>query len=149
MTVKAGCEFDVPVRFEVEVDHVLDMRMSDFTTGDADDIPLVELVSEGETLDEYFYGGASDLTLTASYTLSVADGRMITVRPQSAGFNLLMPDTTNLPTGAPYFYIHNAGPNTITLKTFGGTTLTTISSGGTVEVELGLNSSAKAWYVFL
>lgn len=147
VTVTAGCEFDVPVRFGEELDSVLALTIEDFSSGGVDDIPMVELVDEGIINDEFFFGGASSVTSASSISITPQDGRCQAINMTSASQNVNLPDVTSLPLGGPYFFLINSGANSWTLRNSGGTSVRVAASGNAFSVWLGLNSSLqKVWY---
>jgi len=150
VSVKAGFEFDVPVRFGEEVDDVLQMTYDSFGSGSIPSIPLIELINEEPVDDEFYFGGAQLVSLVADTAITVTNGRVQLVTPTASGFKLLLPDNTNLKLGGPYFYIINgSGTFTYLLRTSADVAIATIGVNGLITIILGLNaSSVKTWYVF-
>lgn len=145
--VKAGCEFDVPVRFGTEVDSVLMTSHTSFDTGDVSDIPLIEIKAEGEIDDEFFFGGAKDHgTISANVTISHAQGRVHSFTPSGAGIKVRLPDETDLPLGGPHFFLFNTGAVSVEIQTYTGDTVATIAADGSAVIVLGLDGSTKTWY---
>jgi len=114
--ITAGFEFDVPVRFGKELDDVLSLSIDDFGSGSAQDIPLIEIKDEGEIQDEFFFGGAADLAISANTQVTLQTGRVLRVTPAGAGLKVILPDEAALPTGGPYFYIYNIGSDAISIR---------------------------------
>lgn len=146
--VTAGCEFDVPVRFEASTDDWLSIDYEDYSFGNAAPA-LIEIVNENQDLGDFFYGGASSWILTQDHSLAIGQGRFQTFDPQSAGLDLILPDPTNLPAGGPYFYLANVGSNSLTVKTHLAATVGTISaSDGAIVVLSDDGVGGKTWYLF-
>ena len=155
LDIKAGCEFDVPVRFGEEVDSALQMTYDSFESGSISSIPLIEVINEEPVDDEFYFGGAATpISLGADITLTQINGRVQRIDPSGPGFKVFLPDETNLKLGGPYFYMQNADTtDSFALKTFADVAVATIAkspdAGSRVVVVLGLNaSSVKTWYVF-
>ena len=147
LTVTGGCQFDVPVRFGLEVDKVLQMNIENFGTGSSEVIPLVELVDSGELHHDFFYGGAIEMTLIGTNALSLATARVINATGTSVFDVIRLPDPTNLPYGGPYFYIHNDGAQSFDLEYPIGVPIATVEAGETVTCIIWLNT-LKQWLVF-
>lgn len=149
VSVSAGCEFDVPVRFEETTDEWLALDYDDYSFGSA--APgLVELVNESQDQGDFFYGGASVFTITQDHSLSIGQGRVQTFDPQSSGLDLILPDSTNLPGGGPYFYLANVnGSNALTVKDHLGATVGTLaaSNTGTLVILSDDGAGTKTWYM--
>lgn len=149
--VKAGFQFDVPVRFGEELDEVLSMNYESFDQGSIPSIPLIEVINEEPVDDEFYFGGAATpVSVSADITLTLIDGRVQRLDPTGPGFKVFLPDETNLKPGGPYFYIQNPDvTDSLLLRTNGDVAVATIAADSKVVVILGLNaSSVKTWYVF-
>lgn len=146
--VEAGCIFDVPVRFGKEVDEVLAMNVESFGQGSSQDIPLVEILADGEVQDEFFYGGAARFNYSSEITLSVLGGRTIELNPSNNNLNVRMPDTTSLPGGGPYFFLVNIHATfTAKIKTFSGVSLFDLPALSMITMILSDNGAGtKTWY---
>jgi len=151
LVIKAGFEFDVPVRFGEEIDSLLAMNYETFSSGAIIDIPLIEIVNE-EPVDDLFYfgGAATPISVSADISITQIDGRVQRLDPTGPGFKVFLPDETNLKLGGPYFYIQNAdATDTLALRTNLDVAVATIATSSKVIVVLGLNaSSVKTWFVF-
>lgn len=147
LLVRAGCQFDVPVRFGVELDEMLPASIDTFGTGSVPDIPLVEVVDPiGVQEDEFYFGGAVTTSLTADITLSLVGGRVVVLDAVS-NFNVRMPDKGTLPGGGPYFYIVNNGTSPLTLTDSsgdGGATIVTMQAPSSHIMVLA--KGPDTWY---
>jgi uncharacterized protein (TIGR02217 family) len=142
--VTAGFKFEVPVRFGEEVDGYFSTSIDDYSTGSTE-VPLIEIVSELESIDEFFYGGSLTVDpMSADQSLSLANGRVIVVAPSTSGLALILPDETSLPDGGPFFIIHNTdSTNAVDVNDDAGSFVASIDAG-----EMGLVSKASdTWYI--
>lgn len=148
--ITAGYQFECAVRFDVQLDALLGIRLDDFDNGSLPDLPVVELMSETPTDEEFWYGGAKDFgSMTADASITENDGRVLKFTPTAAR-NLTLPNPASLQTGGPKFFIINgSGSFAITLKDHLGTTVATIAALGAVTVCLMLDAaSSKSWVAF-
>lgn len=150
--VKAGCEFDVPVRFGEEIDFEgVQVTVEGFDSGDVPSIPLVEIFDGLEVEDVFPMRGARDVDTAVNVSVTMLDGAVIRVNPTAAGVKILLPGTKdNLSGGGPYWFFENRhGSNSFELRdgTAGGTLIATLAAGGAKIVVLGLDSAGvKTWY---
>lgn len=147
-SVTAGFEFDVPVMFGREIDRQLRIVLAKFDAEDVPDIPIVEIRNVSQTDDDYFYGGSKDLgAISANASIAVADGRLITVDPQSGGLILTLPATASLNGGGPYFVIANLNAtNSIIVKDQAATTIVTVAALATATLWLSVDTiGTKIW----
>jgi uncharacterized protein (TIGR02217 family) len=130
VVISAGCEFDVPVRFGEEVDEsALQIQHDFFEAETLADVPVVEIVSEETTQDEFFFGGGTTLSLTADTSISLLTARAWSVTPDAAGRKLMLPDESSTPQGGPIFFLENAsGTHSFLLTDDEGTTVATIAA---------------------
>lgn len=144
-----GGFFHVPVRFGKSVDAVFEMSVDNFGSGTALEIPLVEVIEDNESQDEFFYGGSKLQTISTSMTLSILDGRVQEFDPQTGGLAVNLPSPLLLPGGGPYFYLINKSTVfEIVIQNFQGLVLATL---GTQEVLIAVLSKDTAitgtWYL--
>jgi uncharacterized protein (TIGR02217 family) len=147
VVITAGFLFDVPVRFGKEVDDLFSLTMNDIVTGNAREIQLVEIIAADSVVsDDFNYGGGMYSDASESVSLSILQGRVYNLAP-SGDIAAYLPDTTNLPCGGPYFYVHNSGSATITIYSAAVALVTTVAAGATVELILAKDSGGnKVWY---
>ena len=105
--ITAGFEFDVPARFDEQLDKWLSVKANTTDLASLDSIILEEIIDENAVSDEFYYGGAVHLAISADTTITEATGRTISVTPSASGLNIILPDPAELPCGGPYFYIQN------------------------------------------
>jgi uncharacterized protein (TIGR02217 family) len=145
--IKAGCEFDVPVRFGEEVDAGLDVSLESYNNGSAS-VPLVEIIDGGIITGEFFYGNAQVTDpMTADITITPLSGRVQEVNPTSSGLKIHLPDASDLPLGGPYFFIFNTNEtNSVSLRNSAGSEVVSIGTGEGVEVLLSGTASTRRWF---
>ncbi len=115
--VKAGFEFDVPVRFTKEADTTFQASIDFFDTGSITSIPMLELLDPEQAPDDFFYGGASAQTIDGTVDVLISNGRVQDITyANAAGDIARLPDETNLPPGGPYFYLLNSSGNDGTVE---------------------------------
>lgn len=110
VVVKAGCEFDVPVRFGEELEDAFAPIREGFDVSTLPAIPLIEIRDELDVPERFYFGGATEITMDADLTLSETTARLYNLDPQSSGPNLkaILPDKTLHQPGGPHWYIRNA-----------------------------------------
>lgn len=148
VSVTAGFEFDVPVRFAKEADELLNLQLDFFDSGSIPTIPLVEIMDSGATEDEFFYGGSYDILLAANATLSIANGRYQSINAQVASLQVNLPDPAALGPGGPYLLIHNSGAtHSIRINNHSGVQLiAALAVGTSAEAWLGVDGvGTKFW----
>jgi hypothetical protein len=114
-------------------------------------IPLIEISDNVEHSDDFFMGGAVEFLLTANYSLDPLH-RVFVFKSTTAGMSVFLPNevpAAGLSAGGPWYYIINDSTSTqsFTLKTYGGTTLATLTPGQGVEVVLSVDAlGTRVWY---
>jgi uncharacterized protein (TIGR02217 family) len=141
-----GGEFDVPVRFDEQTDRAFQVGIEALNTGNLPEVILIEDIDPVVVSQDFPFGGAYDHgDIGADVQVSELNGRVQRFAPTTTGKSALLPVTTNLPTGAPYFFLTNDGTQTVTIKDSGGSTLTTIVAGASKIFWLSLVSTTKTW----
>ena len=152
VVITAGCEFDVPVRFGLEVDATFSVVLEAFDNEEIADIPIIEIKNEDALSDEQFAGGAinhGDITATVSMT--ILQGLVHTWETSSGSpvGQLPDPDSPSIPTGGPYFFVNNEGSVALTINDDTGTLVVSVAAGTTEVIFLGVDGSKqKAWMSF-
>lgn len=147
--IKAGCAFDVPVRFGEDLDALMAPAFRDFGTETLENVPLVEERSQVLINEELNFGGSVFLgTLQANTLLSQLNGLLQTY-VSNLSLVLELPDETNLPFGGPYFQLINmGGVGSTALWNFGQTTLVqTMTPDILYSVYLGMGSIGERLWV--
>jgi uncharacterized protein (TIGR02217 family) len=138
LEVRAGFEFDVPVRFGAEADNSLRASYDFFEAGSISDIPLVEIVDLRTVYDDFFYGGSSTWSTSAAINpVMLGQGRLQLVNVTNSSHNLKLPDPTYLPLGGPHVYLRNTGSFSSYVTDENNVVLNTFPSGGGVVALLG------------
>lgn len=149
-TATGGCEFDVPVRFDEQTDRALQISIHAPGSGELpSEIQLVEDVDPVIVSQDFPFGGAYDHgDIAADVNISELNGRVQRFAPTTAGKSAILPVTTNLPTGAPYFFVYNAGTQSVAIKNSGGSTIVTLTAGSSRILVLALDAGGKVWLAF-
>jgi uncharacterized protein (TIGR02217 family) len=148
--IRAGFEYDVPVRFGAELDEAMYVWYENFSSGSVPNIPLVELLDEAPISEEFYFGGARAVTFGADMTLVELNGRVQTLTPTANNLNVFLPSALVLPKGGPYFYVFNTHATfTINLRNNSGTLIGVVPALGFLTLVLGTDAvSAAIWYAF-
>ncbi len=141
VVIKAGCEFDVPVRFGESVSQGLSSTIVGYQLGDMPAIDAVELVSELAVPDDYNYGNATYLSTGIDFQLSASTARFWRLDVTAASKKAFLPDNAGLALGGPYFALYNDGSNSFSVRTQDDTAVVTVAAGETAEVWLGTDAS--------
>lgn len=147
VSITAGFEFDVPVRFGAEVDLALPSTIDNFSSGSIPDIPLVEIRGDVVDPESTWNGGAKDFGATAiAQSVTLADGRALRFSP-TAAHDINLQSFVNIEPGGPIFLIINDGSETLTIKDHNAVTVVTVPAGAAAELWLSIDSgSVKSWY---
>jgi uncharacterized protein (TIGR02217 family) len=134
-SVKAGCEFDVPVRFGVEADQALQLVRNAYQINSLPSIPLVEIRDELVNTEDFFYGGGQAFALTADRAITLGDGRALSITPDASGHKITLPNLASLTGGGPYFYMENtSGAFTFEVRDTDDTLVTTVAVSSTATL---------------
>lgn len=134
--VKAGFEFDVPVRFGEALDTKLAPALTAFDVGGLQDVPLVEIRDELSTPEEFYYGGSSTVTMDDDFTLSESMGRVIRIDPQANGLTVKLPTTSGRQQGAFYWVLENVGSYDVAVHDDSDVLLADLDAGENLEIVL-------------
>jgi uncharacterized protein (TIGR02217 family) len=151
VVVTAGFQFDVPVRFGMEVDEAFRANIDQFGHGSMQDIPLIEIKDLGSVSDggEYSYGGACEYAIAADLQLVIGAGRVVNIQATVGSLKVILPSVAALAPGAPYLYVCNdaSGVNSFDIYDSDGTTyLVTLAPGQGIEAILTMDGSGvKRW----
>lgn len=150
-SVTAGFEFDVPVRFGEELDETLGISIESFNVESVPDIPLVEIIDERASPDEFFMGGSTNHgAITADVNITLAQGRVHVTEQTAASLAVVLPIADDLAEGGPWFYVINAGSTSIEVENTSGTSIITLPSStppAVATVLLSVDSlGSKTWY---
>ena len=146
--VKAGFEFDVPCRFEKDVDDLFDITIDSYGTMSVPPVGIIELVNETAQPDVYFYGGAYNFgDVTDNVSISVNTGRAIQINPTVTGVKMFLPDAKTLQPGGPFFFVKNGGTQALSIRNSADTEILSLPSTTSCEIILGIDGTgAKVWW---
>jgi uncharacterized protein (TIGR02217 family) len=148
--ITAGFQFDVPVRFTLDVDRWARLQADAFGVWSLPSLDVQEVLAEVEWPERWQNGGSKALgTISSSYRLAFNDGALITFQPSGAGLSLFLPVPTYQASGPHVFtLLHTGGGASITLRDDAGATVTTITSGTTIRVGLVRASTTYSWVTY-
>lgn len=153
--VTAGCEFYIPARFGADNDALLDITWDDIQNGVNIPITIEELKEETVQPDDFFYGGASDgtITLTEDTLISFGNGRLQVFACSTAGVDLHLPDDTqgltNFGFGIYYYVIALTSGSTqnVTVLDQDDSTLLTLTPGDAAHLHIAKDASGDPYWV--
>lgn len=149
--VRAGYEFEVPVRYDEGADEVLGLSLDSFERGSVT-IPVIELFNESTVEDDGCYLGASVVSAASSVSISKLSGQVITFTSTGASSTCTLPPKADVSLGHAIFELHNAGANDLPILDVddASTVVTLDASGGSKPaciLSLGYaTGSARKWY---
>lgn len=147
-SVHASFEFDVPMQFAPGMDEGLMTEIRFFGGGEMPSINLIEVVDpDAANVDEFFYGGAYEVSSNANLLMSTGLGRLWNISMGGTGLHARLPDPDALPRGTDLFTVVNGGGNSFDLQDEGGAVLCTLASGDTVDVHLTEDSGGVAIWI--
>lgn len=150
VSVTAGFEFHVPVRFGETSDDWLAARLQGNDVANLNGLELLELTPDEPQEVPAFMGGAEEINLATTTTLTVNNGRVITVLSTPGSIALRLPDPANLEPGGPYFFIRNVDlTNTFLLQDhLGGAIRTMAANGAFATIWMTIDASGnRSWQV--
>lgn len=150
VVITAGFQFDVPVRFSLDVDRWTRLQADAYDQWSLAALDVQEVLSEVEWPERWQNGGSKALgTISSSYRLAFNDGALLTFQPSGAGLSLFLPVPTYQASGPHVFtLVHTGGGASITLRDDAGASVTTITSGATVRVGLVRTSTTYSWVTY-
>ena len=151
VVVRAGCKFDVPVRFASEVDQFMQLQASGYEIWDIPTLDCIEVLSEVEQPERWFAGGATDHGTVSTTQVLALNGGMLNSYDPSAAINVYLPPVARIPGGGQIFVIHCETGATGSLQLVdesGSNVGSTISAGTTKTVALARGTSTATWIVY-
>lgn len=137
VSVTAGFEFDVPVRFGAEIDQRLGVRIDTWDSATIPSLPIVEILDDVRVDEDFWLGGSNTFEFGANTQLALIDGRVKVATATTTGLKLLLPDPDGLPLGAPYLYVvADAGTDDFVVAQPDGTTVAAMTEGDIVQIIL-------------
>lgn len=148
--VTGGCEFDVVVRFAEETDEAMMIAIEAVTVGSLPAIRCVEDIQPVQVSQDFPFGGAYNHgDPAANISLSELNGRLQIAGPTTTGKKFILPATTDLPLGGPYFMLYNEGSEDMEVETSGGTDVVNPLEPDvpkTIWLGLASDGTTKTWY---
>jgi hypothetical protein len=146
--VKAGCQFDVPVRFGEDVDLALPVSWSEYEAGSIDSIPLVEIWGENQNDEDFFYGGSSSQSSAVDITIALGNGRMQAIEMTVASKKVTLPDPGGTAAGGPHLVLQNSGgTNAWSLRDQDDVEILSVGTGVVVELWILKDSAGDHTWV--
>lgn len=150
-TIKAGCEFDVPVRFERSFDQWAQMSAQAFQTWSLVDMGCIEVLSEVELPERWYAGGGRDWgTITQDVQIRLNDGAFHLFETAGA-YSAFLPSVSRIPGGDRIFTLHNssASTSTVQIRDDAGTAIgSAMTAGQTKFVGLARSTTTSSWVVY-
>jgi uncharacterized protein (TIGR02217 family) len=147
VVITVGFEFDVPVRFGEEIDRHFPVRLEEYRNGSIQ-IPLIELLDEGVSADEFYYGGAEEVASAADVIINFT-ARVWVINMTAAGKKVITPGVAEMPTGGPLWYVFNGGANSFNLVDASLNVLATVGVGDCATLVISRDSlGSRVWYAF-
>jgi hypothetical protein len=150
--ITAGFEFDVPSRFETNLDELLGIRHDDFSSGDIDELNLVELISELPVYEDFHQGGGFFADYTGgkdtNFSFSILTAYCYDIHNSTPTKKILLPDKNKIGPGGPIFAIcrNHAGYDCIEPD---GTVALTLPANNTSEFVIArLEDGTLKWFGF-
>jgi uncharacterized protein (TIGR02217 family) len=148
LTITAGCQFDVPVRFGEELDDGLMMSHDAFEIGSISSIPVIEIKSPIVSTDDYNYGGSKEYFAADDLSHSYADGRVVWTELTTGTATITLPEPTNyFATGGAYFYaLHKGIGGSFVVKNHLGATIVSLGAAlGAIIVCVISSGGVRSW----
>lgn len=146
VVVRAGYQYDVPVRFGEGTEKAFRAAYDAFETGSLVSVELIEDHSNTQLQEEFFFGGSALVTMTGNYSMAVLEARFYDFDTNGSNREARLPDQTNLPLGGPYFYVYNRGAQTLEIRDKDATLIASLATTQSRTILLGLDSSGnKTW----
>ena len=146
VVVRAGCDFDVPVRFDLP-DEWVALELTTGTLADWRRIGCIEVLDEVETPELWYPGGSSGTITTATdYTINFAVE--LWTFAVSAAINVFLPPPDRVPGGPRILTVHNlsTSTNTIQIRDDAGAAVGgTFAAGATKRLLLSRSGSSATW----
>lgn len=151
VVVRAGCEFDVPVRFASEVDQFMQLQATGYEIWDIPTLDCIEVLSEVEQPERWFAGGATDHGAVSTTQVLSLNGGMLQSYAPSTAINVYLPPVARIPGGGQIFVIRNqtGSAGSLQLVDEGGSNVgSAISADTTKTVALARGSTTATWIVY-
>lgn len=149
--IRAGCSFEVPVRFAAAVDDWTQLQADAFQVWSVPTLDCVEVLGEVEQPERWFAGGGIDHgTVNTTQTLRLNDGMLHRFSP-TADVNAYLPPVSRIPGGGQIFVVHvitGASHDLQLVDESGANVGSAIDAGETLTVALARGTSTATWVVY-
>ena len=149
--VRAGCKFDVPVRFTADVDQFMQLQADGYEIWSLPQLDCIEVLSEVEQPERWFAGGATDHgSVSVTQSLQLNGGMFHSYNP-TADIDVYLPAVSRIPGGGQIFVIHveTGATNSVQLVDEDGDDVgSAISAGTTKTVALARGTTTATWVVY-
>ena len=149
--VRAGCLFDVPVRFKASVDDWAQLQADGFQVWSIPTLDCIEVLTEVEQPERWFAGGATDHgTVSTTQVLELNGGMLHRYNP-TADINVYLPAVARIPGGGQIFVIDvpTGATHDLQLVDETGTNVgSAISAGTTKTVGLARGATTATWIIY-
>ena len=149
--VTAGYLFDVPARFAPS-DEQLQLRIDAYDAHTLLDMPIIEVIDEGDVPETYDPGGGVYRNVTDNFTLTLSTARLWVLNPDAAGHVGILPEPINYGSGGPYFLLFNdSTTDTVAIQDSAGGSIGTVpvkAAGVRGQLFIGLvdnGTGTKTW----
>lgn len=146
----SGCEFLTVVRFADNTDEAFTVAMQ--ATDGVQSLPgfdLIEDISASTVSQDYQYGGVTSYSApTADIQISEIAGRLqVFIGVTTAGLQMILPPTLDIPRGGPIFIFHNSVTSTQSIEVVSAifATVVTLLVGETAMIMLADSVSGAFW----
>jgi uncharacterized protein (TIGR02217 family) len=150
VVVRAGCKFDVPVRFTSEVDGWAQLQVDAFEVWSIPTLDCIEVLSEVEQPERWFAGGATDHGEVAVTQVLSLNGGMLHRFDPTADINVYLPPVARIPGGGQIFVIDvpTGASHDVQLVDETGTNVGSAISETTKIVGLARGATTATWIVY-
>ncbi len=144
--ITAGFEFHTPVRFDSDADKNLEVAFQEFKYGTIPAIGITEILDDGASSDEFWYGGSAEISQDGGTLLvTSAEGRFWKIGDNTNNQidTVILPNADELPTGGPHFYLYNAA------ATGASNGFDIVTKSGTPLVDASVAQPGTLWMALL
>jgi len=134
--ITAGYQFDVPVRFTQSAEKWVQGTIASYNNASAN-LEAIEILDNELVPGEFWMGGSNTFSFAKDTPISLLAGRNKVATATVTSLSLLMPPSSGLPSGGPFFYIiGGVGTEDFELRSAEGTLFATITAGDIAEILL-------------
>lgn len=149
--ITAGFQFNVPVRFTLDVDRWTRLQADAFNVWSLPSLDVQEVLNEVEYPERWQHGGSKFWGfLTQSVRMAFNDGALHIVASNTPSLSMFLPIPTYAGSGPNMFTIlHTGGTENIALRDDTGvTTIVSMAPGTTTRVALSRSGNTVTWHAY-